>query len=153
MKQELHSELLYRYMEQLFLECFLSGTRGGAAQHLEPLRGEKSRVGRLFTFAIRSERGMRESHPHQVTALASRVTTATGSPSIATREAAGTSPPIASLLYPPLSPGQPQEHRAQHRLCFHAVEAFPTQPAFSLDTGCHSVLGCPSPEGLISWSP
>lgn len=55
-------------------------------------------------------RGMRASYPRQITPLAARVTTATGSLPIATREAAGTSPPIASLLYPPLSSGQPQEH-------------------------------------------
>lgn len=59
-------------------------------------------------------RGLRESHLHQVTPLASRVTTATGSLPIATREAAGTSPPIASLLYPPLSRASPgsTEHSA-----------------------------------------
>lgn len=39
------------------MECFLSGTQGGTTQHFEPSRGENSRVGRLFTFTIRSDKG------------------------------------------------------------------------------------------------
>lgn len=53
-KQELHSELFYRYTEQIFLECFLSATQRGTTQHFEACRREESGVGRLFTCTIRS---------------------------------------------------------------------------------------------------
>lgn len=92
-----------------FSRVLLSGTQG-VTQHFEANRREKHRVVRLLIFTIRSDKGGERVPAHQITPLTARVAITTGSLSVATRGAAGTSPPISFLLYSSLSSGQPQEH-------------------------------------------
>lgn len=136
-------------MEQIFLECFLSGTQGRTTQHFEP-RGEKSQVGRLFTFTIRSDKGVERVSPASGNTSGFQGNYCNRISPNCHQRSCRHQPTHRFPAVPTTFSGQPREHWAQRRLCFHGVEAFPTQPAFSLDTSCHSVLRCPSSEDLIA---
>lgn len=124
-KQAVQREPVCRCREQVLLEFFFNlAHREIQPSTLSLSRGEKSRVSRLLMATIRSDKWHeRDSHSHQMTPLTARVTMAIGSLQIATRGAADTSPLTAPLPPPSLEPAPGA--LAQHRLCFHGVQASP----------------------------
>lgn len=121
----------------------LSGTLGVTTQPFEPSRGEKPRVVRLLTSTTRSDKQGERVPPCQITPLTAKVQQDLCQLPPEEQQA----PAHPSLLYSSLSPDQPQEYWAWHRLSFHGLKAGSKQP-----TSCHSVLGYSFPEGWIDWS-